>query len=756
MGLILSWNCKSMNDLYANVIVNISHEDLDRAFSYKIPEKLKETISPGVRVTIPFGKSNREISGFVLSTTDHSDLDPEKIKSIISVSRDDKLVESKLIALAQWMCTRYGSTMINALKTVLPLKKNVKEAVEKSVVLNVTDEVAASKLDFYKSKHQVARARLLGELIKEKSIDIKIVNGKLNISAATIKLMQEQGVIRVEEKRRYRNPVAEYEQNERIPLNSDQQMIVDDFVNDCKAGLDNTYLIHGITGSGKTEVYMEMIDYVVKCKKQVIVLIPEIALTYQTVMRFYKRFGNRVSTLHSRLSYGEKYDQFERAKKGEISIMIGPRSALFTPFSNLGLVVIDEEHEQSYKSETMPKYHAREVARKLCDLHGAPLVLGSATPSLESYYMCQTGEYKLYTLSKRAVSGAQLAQVEVVDLREEMKNGNKSMFSESLKSAIEDRLLRGEQVMLFLNRRGLSAFVSCRSCGETIKCPHCDVSLSKHGNGKLVCHYCGYEQEDVTICPSCGSSFISGMKAGTESVEKAVKKSFPYATTLRMDYDTTRKKGSYEDILSRFANREADILIGTQMIVKGHDFPYVTLMGILVADMSLNSGDYRAGERCFDLLVQAAGRAGRAGKGGKVIIQTYRPEHYAVRFAATQDYKAFYEEEFGYRNLLGYPPAGHMLGILVETEYEQDGEKYVNSLAEHLKNDIINCCANGAVTLIGPTVGAIKKINDIYRFVIYVKSNDIEKLIQIKDKAEEYKAEDRIKVSFDLDPMNGY
>lgn len=742
--------------MYANVIVNISHEDLDRAFSYRIPDELRDQISPGVRVIIPFGKANREISGFVLSLTDKTNVAPDKIKSIISVSLNDSLVESKLIALAQWMCVTYGSTMINALKTVLPLKKDVKEAVEKLVVLNVSDDAASRKLEFYKSKHQVARARLLSELITEKSIDIKIVNGKLNISAATIKLMQEQGVIRVEEKRRYRNPVTDYGTASRIPLNSCQQAIVDDFVSDYKAGLNNTYLIHGVTGSGKTEVYMEMIDYVVGCGKQVIVLIPEIALTYQTVMRFYKRFGDRVSTLHSRLSYGEKFDQFERAKKGEISVMIGPRSALFTPFNNLGLIVIDEEHEQAYKSETMPKYHAREVAGKLCDLHGASLVLGSATPSLESYRKCEQGEYKLYTLSKRAVEGSSLAKVEIVDLREEIKNGNKSMFSDKLKSSIEERLLKGEQVMLFLNRRGLSAFVSCRSCGETIKCPHCDVSLSRHGNGRLVCHYCGYEREDVSVCPNCGSPFISGMKAGTETVENAVKKCFPYATTLRMDYDTTRKKGSYEDILSRFANREADILIGTQMIVKGHDFPYVTLMGILVADMSLNVGDYRSGERCFDLLVQAAGRSGRGDKSGEVIVQTYRPEHYAIRAAAVQDYKAFYEEEFGYRNLLGYPPAGHMLAMLVESESEKAAEEYVNSLAEHLKNDIINCCAKGNVSLVGPACGTIKKISDVYRFVLYAKSPEVNNLIYVKDMAERHKADEGIRVSFDLDPMNGY
>lgn len=745
--------------MYANIIVDISHENLDRTFSYRIPDELEGKIAPGVRVLIPFGSSNRRIAGYVLSLSDKTSFDDSKIKSIITIEKGDEFVESKMIILAKWMKDNYGSTMINALKTVLPVKNNVKETTEKQVVLRLGEAQAQNQLSFYTKKHQVARYRLLEELIKEGTIDYKVVTKKLNISPATLKLMMEQGVIDILEKRKYRNPVSPGKKCDSIVLNDNQKRIVADFIKNESENKHETYLIHGITGSGKTLVYMEMIEEVLRQGKSAIVLIPEIALTYQTVMRFYQRFGDKVSTLHSRLSKGEKYDQFERAKKGDIRVMIGPRSALFTPFKNLGLIVIDEEHESSYKSDTMPKYHAREVASKLCSLHNASLVLGSATPSLESYYRAKQGEYKLYTLNERAAAGSKLPKIHIVDLREELKNGNKSIFSVSLSRAIQNRLDNNEQVMLFLNRRGMDGAISCRSCGKSVKCPHCDITLSRHANGRLICHYCGYERDDVKACPSCGSPYISGMRAGTQKVEQALKKQFPMARILRMDYDTTRTKGSYDEILSKFANREADILIGTQMIVKGHDFPYVTLMGILAADMSLNASDYRASERTFQLLTQAAGRAGRADKEGDVYIQTYQSEHYAIEMAKNQDYEGFYEQEMAYRSLVSYPPAGHMLAMLMESEDEEFISLRANSLAEALKNGIINSCMKGKTYLVGPSWALVGKINDIYRKVIYVKSLNMDNLVRIKDEAERlFENEDnkRIRISFDFDPMNGY
>ena len=742
-----------MSGLYADIIVDITHENLDHTFCYRIPDELSDRVSVGSRVLIPFGAGNRQIAGFVLEVSSKAKFDPSKVKDIISVIADESLVEQKLIRLAYWIKQRYGSTMNRALSTVLPVKKKIKAVQKKDVVLLLDREEAEEKLELYKKKKHVARIRLLEELIKEGSIDYRLVTGKLNISAATLRALCDQKIIDITQKRKYRNTVSKTDRERALVLNSEQKAVSDDFISEYNDGKRGTYLIYGITGSGKTEVYMEMIEKVVEKGRQVIVLIPEISLTYQTVMRFYKRFGDRVSTLHSKLSDGERFDQFERAKKHEIDIMIGPRSALFTPFDNIGLIVIDEEHEHTYKSDQMPKYHAREVAIKLAELHDASVVLGSATPSVGSYYKALSGQYKLYMLRNRA-KAAILPTVETVDLREELKSGNRSIFSNRLKEAIQKRLANEEQVMLFLNRRGYSGSVSCRSCGQSIKCPHCDVSMSQHGRGKLVCHYCGYEQTFAKTCPSCGSTMIGPMGIGTEAVEEQIKKLFPYASVLRMDADTTKQKGDYESILSTFANREADILVGTQMIVKGHDFPYVTLVGILAADMSLNANDYRAGERTFQLLVQAAGRAGRAEREGEVIIQTYRPDHYAVKAAASQDYEAFYEEEIGYRSILCYPPKGHLLAIMTESTDEAAGEAFALSLAQLVRDGII-----GNAAVIGPAAASIRKIKDIYRHMIYVKSPDLALITDAKDRAEAYFEQNKntqIRISFDLDPMNGY
>lgn len=744
--------------MYADIIVDISHESLDRTFTYRIPASMESVIDVGDYVSIPFGSGNRMINGYVMGLKEHAGYDENKIKDIASIVTDSTLTESKLIKLASWMKKQYGSTMIQAMKTVLPIRKTTKQKTEKWIVLNVDEDKTRQLCDEYERKHRTARLRLLTALCDNPRIGSKLVTSKLNITSSTIKVMSDAGIIRIEEERIFRNTADGSVSDEYTELNDEQRRITDSIINDYDEGIRNTYLIHGITGSGKTEIYMEIIDHVVKSGKQVIVLIPEISLTYQTVMRFYKRFGDRVSTLHSRLSDGEKYDQFERAKKGDIDVMIGPRSALFTPFEKLGLIVIDEEHEPSYKSDSMPKYHAREVAEKLSELHGASLILGSATPALDSYYKAVNGNYKLFSLLKRAKE-ASLPTVHISDLREELKAGNRTMFSRELKELMEDRLEKGEQIMLFLNRRGYAGFISCRECGHVMKCPHCEVSLSRHNNGKLVCHYCGYEQSDVSNCPSCGSKYILGMRAGTESVEQKVKKMFPQANVLRMDADTTKKKDDYERILGSFANREADILIGTQMIVKGHDFPYVTLVGILAADMSLYANDYRAGERTFNLLTQAAGRAGRDSIKGDVVIQTYSPEHYCIQNAASQDYVSFYNEEIACRDLLGYPPCAHMLLVLVESKDEELVKMHSGQLAEYVNHDIINHYGNTEVNVIGPAEASVSKINDIFRRVVYYKSEDMAKLTQIKDLVELYESnvgDKRIRVTFDFDPLYGY
>lgn len=738
---------------YANIIIDISIEKLDKPFTYLVPEALEGVLKVGDQVQIPFGNGDKVRKGFVMEL-------PEKVKILPGVNYkyiDSVIPQTGLtthfIRLAEWMRSQYGGTMNQALRTVLPIKKPGKAKVGRMVVMNLTKEEAERQLLTFK-KSAVARIRLMEALMETAEMDFGFITQKLNVSASVIHAFEQAGYVTVKEVQSYRNPIRMKDEEIRKPvLNEEQQHIVDAFGSDYNNGIRKTYYVHGVTGSGKTEVYMEMIQKVLDEKKQVILLIPEIALTFQTVLRFYKRFGNRVSVLHSKLSEGERYDQLIRAQKGEIDIMIGPRSALFTPFNNLGLIVIDEEHEPTYKSEQIPKYHARETAIYRAGLLGASVVLGSATPSLEAYYKAEKEEYTLFSLTKRYGSSS-LPTVEVIDLREELKKGNRSILSETLKKQMKEALEAKQQMMLFLNRRGVSGFVSCRSCGTVVKCPHCDVSLTQHNNGKLMCHYCGYTVPMIEKCPECASKYIGGFKAGTQKVEEYVKSIFPQARVLRMDADTTKTKDGYEKILSDFANGDADILIGTQMIVKGHDFPNVTLVGILAADLSLHVSDYRAAERTYQLLTQAAGRAGRAKQAGRVVIQTYQPEHYAVVCAAEQSYLPFYEREILYRKMLRYPPIGNMLMVFMTGEKEEALERLAGNLAlvvsEYLKD-------NKKVQMIGPTDPVIKKIQDVYRKVLYIKSTDYNELVRIKDLLEKYRLETEFAdgtVQFDFNPLN--
>ena len=756
-----------MTTLYADIIIDISTESLDRTFQYRIPEGLEDAVSPGSLVMIPFGRGDRVRSGYVVNITDKPEFDPARTKDILSVKEDNKdRPVGNLLRLASWMKHDYGGTLIQSLKVVLPKKTPVKPVEKETVRLVASEEETGACIEEFTRKRQVARLRLLKALIEANAMDKRLITRKLAVGSPVIKALQERGIVEVERKTSYRNPlVSGTEQGGALHgrkvshLTADQQEIINSVLSGYDGGDLRPSLIHGVTGSGKTEVYIDIIEGMVKRGHQAIMLIPEISLTYQTVVRFTARFGDRVSFIHSRLSTGERYDQFLRAERGEIDVMIGPRSALFTPFPSLGIIVMDEEHETSYKSEQMPRYHARETAAKLAEMSGAAFVMGSATPSVESYYKAVKGEYRLYEMPER-ITGGELPVVYTVDLRRELAGGNKSIFSGRLRSLMEDRLSHGEQTMLFLNRRGYSSFVTCRKCGFVYKCPHCDVSLSLHGDRKLHCHYCGYEVRMQDTCPECGSKYIGGMRAGTEQVENMVREAFPTARTIRMDMDTTRRKGDYERILASFANEEADILIGTQMIVKGHDFPRVTLMGILAADMSLYAGDYRAAERTFELLTQAAGRAGRAaasGGGGRrlmgeVVIQTYSPDNYAVIAAAHQDYRRFFEEEIAYRRIGSYPPEGHLLQIIIENKDERAAADTAAGLAE------IAGRFSGerkALQIIGPADARISKINDIYRKAVYVKSADYELLASLKDviEADRMQRQDFCsRVEFDFDP----
>lgn len=719
-----------MAEQFARIIIDISHEKVDRTFDYRIPDRLKDQITVGSQVIIPFGKGNSSRKGYVVGICTQPEYDSYKIKDILRLAEDGITAESGLISLAWWLKEQYGSTMNQALKTVLPVKKKVKPKEKRVLTCRLSKDALLLALNEAKRKNYKARIRLYQAFLESPVIPYEVAANQMNLSAAALKPLLERGELSLDSREVSRNPIVSFKpRREGLSLNTEQQAIVDSFCQDYRAGIRQTYLIHGITGSGKTEVYMELICQVLKEGRQAIVLIPEIALTYQTVMRFYGRFGDRVSIINSRLSPGERYDQFERARNGEVDIMIGPRSALFTPFLRLGLILIDEEHEAAYKSETVPRYHAREVAVKLASMQGASVVLGSATPSLEAYTRALRGEYRLFSLTKRAKPDSRLPRVEVVDLREELKAGNKSIFSESLKVLIEDRLKRREQTMLFINRRGYANFVSCRSCGEAIRCPHCDVTLTLHNGSRLVCHYCGYSTPMPGKCPSCGSPYIAGFGMGTQKIEQMTQKIFPKARILRMDLDTTKKKGGHEEILTAFAEGEADILIGTQMIVKGHDFPNVTLVGILAADLSLNAPDYRAAERTFQLLTQAVGRAGRDVREGDAVIQTYQPEHYSIKLAALQDYKGFYRQEMAYRKLMKYPPANVLLTIQLSSGQEERLKAAASAAARFLSP----YAAQSQVQMIGPVDASVYKINDIYRKILYLKQENYDILIKIRD-----------------------
>jgi primosomal protein N' (replication factor Y) len=639
---------------YAKVIVDISLAKLDRTFTYSIPEEMRDSVRPGVRVTVPFG--SRRLSGYVLELIEEPDYEADKIKAIAAVENGYAEVESVMVRLARWMKAEYGCTLNQALKTVVPVPREIRK--------------------------RATRVEQVPELGKA-----------------------EDGSLPPE-------------------LNAAQKEAV--------AGIMASYpkpaLIFGVTGSGKTEIYMSLIAEMIRRGRQTILLIPEIALTYQNLSRFTGRFGSRVGVVNSRLSAGEKSECFRRARRGELDVMIGPRSALFTPFPNTGLIIIDEEHEGAYNSDTTPKYNAVDTARKLSELLGAGLVLGSATPSLESYTRALAGEYGLYRLPSRAVSGSVIPKVTVVDLRKELREGNRGIFSRQLLTLMAMRLQRHEQIMLFLNRRGFTGFISCRSCGRPIKCPHCDVSMTVHKNGRLVCHYCGHNVPMPDRCPACGSPYIAGFGVGTQKVEAEVKKLFPEASVLRMDMDTTSRKDGHSKILAAFGAGEADILIGTQMIVKGHDFPNVTLVGVLAADLSLYAQDFRASERTFQLLTQAAGRAGRGSVPGDVVIQTYSPDNYAVAAAARQDYYGFYRREMVFRSLMNYPPAGSMLFVLVSSEQEELAWKEAKAIAVELLSE-----ADEKTSVIGPSDAGISKLKDQYRKQLFVKHPSRDRLLALRD-----------------------
>lgn len=706
--------------IYAQVILDITSGNLDKTFQYRIPERLKGQLKPGIQVTVPLGKSNRPVKAFVLELEDTPACDPVKIKEIVDVLRDAVPVESQLIELAFWMKRQYGAAMIQCLKTVLPVAKKIRPVEKKEIARKADSDTYQAFLEGCRRKNQKARVRLLEAIPEEGVVPYELVSQKLHVTASVIRSLEQKGIIQVFVKNVDRNPFRKERQGEEcLALNETQKEAVEQLLEEFyRPAEKRPCLLYGITGSGKTLVYMELIEAVRRQGKQAIVLIPEIALTYQTVMRFYNRFGDRVSFINSRLSAGERYDQFLRAKKGELDVMIGPRSAVFTPFPDLGLIIMDEEHESAYKSEITPRYHARDVAIARASMCNGMVVLGSATPSLESAYQAGQGKYRLVKMDRRAREEAVLPSVHVVDMRQEMMAGNKTMFSRVLYEKLKERLDRKEQSMLFLNRRGYSSFISCRSCGEAIRCPHCDVTLTLHRSGQLKCHYCGYTISMVKSCPSCSSPYVAGFGTGTQKVEEKLQELFPNARILRMDMDTTQGKNGHENIITAFANEEADILVGTQMIVKGHDFGKVTLVGALAADTSLYTSDFRACERTFQLLTQAAGRAGRSGLPGEMVIQTYKPENYSIQTAASQNYGAFYKEEIRYRKMMHYPPCTCMAEIIFSSPSEENAVEAAKSVASALRERL----DRNTGQILGPAAADISKINDIYYYNLFLRT----------------------------------
>ncbi len=708
---------------YALIIVSLSHSNIDHIFHYRIPARLRGSIEIGMRVMVPFGRGNRKIEGYVVGFSDNADVDESLIKDIADICESYSIISPKRIELAKWMQEKYYTTLSNCIQCIIPKRVNEKNFA--CVVLNDENDNIEAEIEKVMKKDTKQR-NVLSLLLNGDEIPVSHIKNFLEVDDAPITALIKKGIIKRVYEQVYRGNfnTASVKKTVPPPLTEEQENACNAIFNEMDNFTGKPILVHGVTGSGKTEIYLRAIEKALNEGKSAIVLVPEISLTQQTVERFVSRFGDKVSVTHSRLNDGERYDQWTRARLGEISVMIGPRSAVFTPFENLGIIIIDEEHETTYKSDQLsPKYDAREVAKKLSELYKCTVVLGSATPSVTSYYKAEKGEYNLCILSNRV--NHSFPDIEIVDMRAELAKRNFSVFSEKLSRAIKNNIENKEQTILFLNRRGYSTFVSCRECGYVMTCKNCNVSYTYHkGINKLSCHYCGATVNVPAVCPSCGSKHIKYFGTGTEKIEQEVNKYFPEARVLRMDLDTTQRKNSHQAILDEFRRGKADILIGTQMIAKGLDFENVTLVGIIAADLSLNLGDYRSGETTYQLVSQVAGRAGRAEKKGKVYIQTYSPEHYSIRYAAKNDYAGFYNQEIEYRKSMVYPPFTNIFLIM----FVGENEGYIKQCLSDLLYVMKHYNKNNMFTHLGPSPAVISKINNNYRWQLIVKCENEEKL----------------------------
>lgn len=729
---------------YALIRVSVPHKNVDKIFHYIIPAHLQGKLTVGMRVYVPFGGGNKRIEGYVLGFSDTTDIEESRLKAILDINEDYSILSDKRIQLAVWMSSKFYATVNECLYCVAP-----KAAAQKTFNCLSLDK-SNPQLDELIVK-TLKRSNKQGRVLQLFTDDVEIpqshIKSILDIDNVPINALVKKGILKITQYREYRGCYNKAVEKTEKPLLTEEQQSVLDTVRSA----DRPVLLHGVTGSGKTEVYLRLIEATVAQGKQAIVLVPEISLTPQTVDRFVSRFGSRVALTHSQMTDGERYDQWTRAARGEIDIMVGPRSAVFTPFERLGIIIIDEEHESSYKADHSPRYDAREVAVKLADMYGAKLVLGSATPSVVSYYRTITGDYILAQMKNR-VNG-KMPLINICDMRRELAEGNYSVFSRQLKAAVQKNLEDGKQTILFLNRRGHSTFVSCRSCGYVMMCDNCNVNYTYHkGANRLVCHYCGKTARLPDKCPQCGSGYIKYFGTGTEKIEQEVLKLFPSARVLRMDYDTTRKKNSYADILDTFKRGGADILIGTQMIAKGLDFPNVTVVGVIAADLSLNMNDYRSGEVTYGLLTQVSGRAGRADDEGRVYIQTYNPEHYAVQCTKNNDYLTYFNEEISFRRIMDYPPFGNVFYVLLTS----DNEEKARYAADVMAAVMTRYNKNNMFERLGPVPAIISKLNNKYRYRILIKCADEDKIkayvLYCVDKFSKQKGVGGVSVSIALNP----
>ena len=742
--------------MIAEVIINRSAKKLNRTFDYNIPKELEELVVIGSRVLVPFGLSSKIIEGYVIGIKEKTEYE---VKDIVQIKHN---LTEKQIELAKWMAKRYFCNLSDCIKQMLTpgtknkeSNKNVKNKTINVVYLKKDIEEIQFDIEIGKIKSDKQK-KVLQFLKNNEEVTIPEIEMFTGGTKAIIKTLAKNGYVEIVEKKIERDPLAnkKIEKTKNLQLTDEQKNAFEKVKNKILKNEYEEFLLYGVTGSGKTEVYLQLIGEALKQEKTAIILVPEISLTPQMIDRFIARFDkDKIAVLHSKLSIGERYDEWNKIQEGKAKIIIGARSAIFAPTENIGIIIIDEEHDSSYKSEAIPKYNAKEIAKRIAKENNCPLLLGSATPDIVTYYNAQNGKITLLELTKRA-NNSKLPNVEIVDLKMELANGNRSMLSVKLHEAIEKNLKEKKQTILFLNRRGYSTFIMCRECGYTVKCKNCNISMTYHKSiNKLKCHYCGYEENVVTTCPECHSTKIRYFGTGTQRLEQEINKLFPEAKTIRMDVDTVTKKNSHEDILNKFKNENIDILIGTQMVVKGHHFPNVTLVGVIAADSSLNIDDYRATERTFQILTQVAGRAGREQLEGNVIIQSYNPENFSIQDAKKQDYNLFYNTEIAIRKQLNYPPFCDIILIgfnsLSEKEILEVSNKVFSYLYRNLDNNLFN--------ILKPMPSPIDKIQNRYRWRIIIKGNIDEKANEILNNClkEVYEKDYKnTRISIDINPNN--